>query len=221
MIRTLFAACMLLNATSAIAHPAFDAIVAAGKNKLSELPHRAVETSLSNGTSKKTVASYNPSAAPDRRWTLDSVDGRDPSAIEQGEFRKKKSAAAATKLSELVDPDSLTALEQTANPRRWRFRFKEGKTINGMNLDKFSGLVTLGATGQPVAIDMVLEESMRMKMVFKISRMNMHTDYAQLPNGDLVVQASAMLMDASAAALSLSTSTHTSYELLIKNGSGS
>jgi hypothetical protein len=220
MIPHFTAACLLAFSASAAAHPALDAIRATDKNSLYDLHYRTVQTSTTSGKTSKTIASYDPAAPVDTRWTLESIDGHVPSATETAEFRKRKKSVDDSKLGELVDPASLELLEGGGQARRWRFRFRQGRQLDGISLDKFSGIVTLGETGQASAIDVILDESMRMKAVVKIARMRQHIDYARLPNGDLVARSSDTEMEGSAAFLALKLSSHTSYEL-IKPSNGS
>lgn len=220
IIRTLTAACLLALSASAAAHPAMDAIAATGKNRLQDLPHRAVQTSTSSGKTSTTIASYDPAAPIDTRWTLESIDGHAPSAAETAEFRKRKKNVADTRLADLIDPASLTPLDGAGQARRWRFRFREGKQLDGISLGKFSGIVTLDAADKPSAIDVILDESVRVKAIVKISHMRQHIDYAQLPGGVIVARSSDMEMDGAAAMMALKMSSHTRYEL-IKPASGS
>jgi hypothetical protein len=220
MIRTLVAASLLTLSASAFAHPALDAIAAADKKALQTMHHRQVETSVGNAGTRKIVSSFNPSAPADTRWTLESIDGRAPSGTELAEFRKKKNDAVGITLGDLLDPNSFKPLDNARQPRRWGFRFKPGKQIKGLDMSKFDGIVTLGEAGEPTAIDMMLKESVRMKLVIKVSRLNFHTEYARMANGDVVVRSSDVLFDASAAIHSFNQKTHTSYEM-IKSGSGS
>jgi hypothetical protein len=218
MIRHLIAASLFAISSSAIAHPALDAIASADKSRLQELHYRTVETSTVNGKAKKTIARHDPSAPS--RWTLESINGRAPTSTEQADFRSRKKSAAEPKLGDMIDTGSLKLLDKDTQARRWSFRFKEGKQIDGMDLEKLSGIVTIGDAGEAAAIDLNLESSMRMKLVIKISRLNFHTEYTRLPNGEVIERSSDMAIDGSAAVISVNQRSHTSFELInAANGS--
>jgi hypothetical protein len=213
MIRLLSLAALLFS-TSAIAHPAMDAIKAIDVDPLDKLPHRIVRTTTTDKKVSTEIAYYNPAAPEGKRWTLESVDGHAPTDKQTAKFLKTKAEPKEPALSTQIDPASLTAIDDGAQPRRWRFRFRRGLEIQGFELDKFSGQVSLNEAGELAAVDVRLDQPTRIKMVLKLSQMVNHTEYVKLPSGGTAQKLADTHMTATAVGISMNHVSRTKFELV-------
>jgi hypothetical protein len=167
MMRLAMLAALLLS-TSAIAHPAMDAIKAIDVDHLEKLQHRIVRTITTDKKVSTEIAAYNPAASEGKRWKLESVDGQAPTERQVARFLKSRAEPKEPALSAQIDPSSLVAVDDGSQARRWRFRFRRGMEIDGLPLDPFSGQVSLNEAGELVAVDVKLERPTRAKVVVSL-----------------------------------------------------
>ncbi len=201
--------CSLAN--YAAAHPALDAMIAQEKNVLANWHYRVTET---NGKTI-TVSTHNPEAPKDQAWSLESIEGRAPTAQELEKFRKRKADATPEQpIQTMLDEKTLVALEPAGNARRWSFRFKPSAEMDGVDPDKFIGTVSVGADGQVEQLEMKTRESFRMKLIMKINSVVSRTEFSKVANGALLPTLDVATFDASMAGHAINMTTTKRYEYI-------
>ena len=130
--RGALAALALMLALPARAETAFDSYEALFESALETVAWNAHEnwafTETSSGSDGDFVGRYDPRLPEEERWTLLSIDGRDPTAEESREYAERKRGENHDgdqeddgRIDGMVEPGSLELLEETA--AYWLLRF--------------------------------------------------------------------------------------------------
>ncbi len=206
MLRKLFVATLLSLSTAASAHPVLDALRAAERSNPKDFSYRLQIVEQGKPTR---IGIHTAGKVKDQAWTLETIDGRAPTAAEQKTFSKKQAGMPEDdKLSTQIDEASLADVGSDANGKRWRFRYRSDAKLDGFDPGKLEGTVTLAPNGDLASIDIRSTASTRVMMVVNVKSLTIHADYTRLTGGQVVqrseVNTSALSMMGKEATLNIS-----------------
>jgi hypothetical protein len=114
---------------------------------------------------------FDPSRAPEERWTLLEDDGRPPTERAQRKFRREMTKVRRIRLSEYLQLDRAVLLHETAEEQVYDVPLRK-ENNDRLPPEKFQVRITLQRTGswQLAAVDVVLREPMRMAVVARVRR---------------------------------------------------
>lgn len=114
---------------------------------------------------------FDPSRAPEERWTLLEEAGRPPSERAQRKFRREMTKVRRIRLSEYLQLDRAVLVQATPAGQVYEVPLRK-ENNDRLPPDKFQVRVTLQRDGEwhLAAVDVTLREPMRMAVVAKVRR---------------------------------------------------
>jgi hypothetical protein len=123
-----------------------------------------------HGDSRSTrLLRFDPSRAPEERWTLLEEDGRPPTERAQRKFRREMAKVRRIRLSEYLQLDRAVVRHETAAEMIYEVPLR-AENNDRLPPDKFEVRITLQRAGDwhLAAVDVTLREPMRMALVAKV-----------------------------------------------------
>lgn len=132
---------------------------------------RFTSTDRKGAVQESRLFRFDPSRAPEERWTLLEDGGRAPTERAQRKFRREMTKVRRIRLSEYLQLDRATLLHETATELVYDVPLRQ-ENNERLPPEKFQVRITLqgGEPWQLAAVDVVLREPMRMALVAKVRR---------------------------------------------------